>query len=198
FTPAAFEQEMRRQLLQRKLQSLITDGVKVSEAEARQSWEARRTKVRVAYLLVSPDTFLPGPEPSEADLETYYKAHPAEFTRPERRRVLVATLANASVPPPAVTEAEVETAYQERLREFEQPERRKVAHILVRVPSVGGSAAEEGAKAKAEAALEKVKGGADFARIAHEVSEDTATAPQGGELGTVARGEMVPPFEQLA
>jgi peptidyl-prolyl cis-trans isomerase D len=198
YTPAGFEQETRRGLLQRKLQGLITDGVKVSEAEARQYWETRRSKVRVAYLLVSPDGFMPGPEPADAAIETYYKEHPAEFTRPERRRVLVATLPSASVPPPAVTDAEVEAAYQERLREFEQPERRKVAHILVRVPTVGGSAAEEGARAKAEAALAKVKGGADFGQVAKEVSEDTATASRGGELGMVARGEMVPPFEQLA
>jgi peptidyl-prolyl cis-trans isomerase D len=197
-TASAFEQDMRAQLLQRKLQALISDGVKVSEPEVRQFWETRRAKVRVAYLLVAPEAFLPGPEPNDADLEAYYKGQPAEFTRPERRRVLVALLPTGSVPPPPVTDADIEAAYQERLREFEQPERRRAAHILVRVPAVGGSAAEDGARAKAEAALQRAKAGADFGQVAREVSEDTATAPRGGELGVVARGEMVPAFEDLA
>jgi peptidyl-prolyl cis-trans isomerase D len=189
-TAPAFEADVRSQLLQRKLQALVADGVKVSEAEVRQHWEARQARVRVAYLAVSPEALLSGVEVTDADLEKYHKDHPAEFTRPERRRVLAAF--------PQISEADVETAYQERLREFEQPERRRVAHVLVRVPSVGGSAAEEGAKAKAEAALARIKGGADFAQVAREVSEDQATALRGGELGVVARGEMLAPFEELA
>ncbi len=197
-TPAAFEADLRAQLLQRKLQALVTDGIRVSEAEARQYWETRRAKVRVAWLRVTPDPQAAGLEPTDAELDAYYQAHPAEFTRPERRRVQLALLPTASVPPPAVSDADVEAAYQERLREFEQPERRRVAHILFRVPTTGGSAAEEGARAKAEAALERVKGGADFGQVAREVSEDKASAARGGELGAVARGEMIAPFEKLA
>ena len=53
-------------------------------------------------------------------------------------------------------------------------------------------------RTKAEAAFQRVKTGADFAQVAREVSEDTATAPKGGELGVISRGEMVPPFEQVA
>ncbi|MBI4013353.1 MAG: peptidyl-prolyl cis-trans isomerase [Candidatus Rokubacteria bacterium] len=197
-TPPAFEHDLRAQLLQRKLQGLVTDGVRVSEAEARQYWEGRRARVRAAYLVVGPEAFLAGAEAGDAEIEAYYKDHPAEFTRPERRRVLAALLPAAAVPAPTVGDADVEAAYQERRAEFEQPERRKVAHILVRVPTVGGSAAEEGAKAKAEAALAQIKGGADFARVAREVSQDDATASRGGELGLVARGELMPPFEQVA
>ncbi|HEV8676109.1 MAG TPA: peptidyl-prolyl cis-trans isomerase [Methylomirabilota bacterium] len=197
-TPAAFEQDLRSQVLQRKLQALITDGVKVSEAEVRQHWEARRARVRAAYLLVPTEAFLSGPEPADAELEAYYKAHPGDYTRPERRRILVALLPTASVPAPTVTDADVEAAYNERRAQYEQPERRRIAHILARVASVGGSQAEDKARAKAEAALQRVKGGADFGQVAREVSEDPATAPRGGELGAVARGELVASFEQLA
>jgi peptidyl-prolyl cis-trans isomerase D len=92
----------------------------------------------------------------------------------------------------------VEAAYQERLDQFEQPERRRLAHVLIRVPATGGSAAEDGAKAKAEAVLQRVKAaGTDFAQVAREVSEDPSTATRGGELGLVSRGELGPPFEPL-
>lgn len=51
------------------------------------------------------------------------------------------------------------------------------------------------AKAKAESALVKVKGGADFAAVAKEVSEDLATRTQGGEYGfLITRGNPnIPP-----
>src|SRR5262249_52802918 len=150
-TPTAFEQDVRAQLLQRKLQGLVADGMKVSEAEVRQQWENRQARVRAAYLAVSPEAFLAGVQVTDADREAYYKDHPGEYTRPERRRVLAALLPSASVPFPTVSDAEVETTYQERLREFDQPEKRRGAHILVPGPRVGGGAAAEGAQAPAAA-----------------------------------------------
>ena len=194
-TPAAFEQDVRSDLLRQKVQGLMQDGVKVSEAEVRQHWEGERQRVRVAYLVVSPEAGS-GVAPTDAELEAYHKAHAAEFTQPERRRVLVALLPGSSVPLPVVTDAQAAAAYQERRSEFEQPPRARVSHILVRVPSTGGSQAEDQAKAKAEAARERLRGGADFAQVAREVSEDTATAPKGGELGLVGPGELVPEFDQ--
>jgi peptidyl-prolyl cis-trans isomerase D len=197
-TPAAFEADVRAQLLARRLQGLVSDGVKVSEAEVRQHWEARRARVRAAWLLITPESLPPGPEPTDAELETYYKAHPAEFTRPERRRVLMALLPMTAVAAPSPTDAELEAAYEDRRGQFEQPERRQAAHILVRVPTTGGSAAEDEAKAKAEAVLQRVKAAAaDFGQVAREVSEDPATGPKGGELGLISRGEMVGAFEKL-
>src|SRR5262249_15350577 len=91
-TPAGFEQEVRAQLLQRKLQGVVADGVKVSEAEVRQHWENRQARVRAGYLAVSPEAFLGGVQVTDADREAYYKDHPGEYTRPERRRVLAALL----------------------------------------------------------------------------------------------------------
>jgi peptidyl-prolyl cis-trans isomerase D len=54
----------------------------------------------------------------------------------------------------------------------------------------------EAIKQKAEAALARVQGGEDFAKVAGEVSEDLGTKEQGGSLGWVVRGQMVPEFEQ--
>jgi peptidyl-prolyl cis-trans isomerase D len=195
-TPAEFEAELRTELVRQRLQALVTGAAWVSEAELRQRWEAERSRVRAAYLLFpagSGDDLAA----TDAELEAYHAAHPAAFTRPERRRVLVALLPAASVPAPAVSDADVEAAYRERRSQFEQPARAKVAHILVRVPTVGGSAAEDQARAKAEAALARIRGGADFAAVAREVSEDRGTAPRGGDLGLIAPGELVPELDRL-
>ena len=85
-TPGDFENEFRAELVRQRLQALIVEGAKVSEAEARQAWEADRSKVRAGYLLVPAGTG-DALTATDAELEAYYKAHPAEFTQPERRKV---------------------------------------------------------------------------------------------------------------
>jgi len=52
------------------------------------------------------------------------------------------------------------------------------------------------ARAKAEAALARVKGGEDFAKVARETSEDPGSAQDGGDLGWFGAGRMVPEFEK--
>src|SRR5262245_8815204 len=194
--PGDFEADLRTEVARQRLQALIADGAKVSEAETRQAWEGERSRVRAGYLLV-PAGSGDGLQATDAELEAYYKAHPADFTQPERRRVLAAVLPTASVPPPAVTDADVEAAYKARRSQFEQPERRKISHILIKVPAVGGSAAEDQAKARADSALARVRGGADFAQVAKEMSEDSPTASRGGELGLIAAGEIVPDVDKV-
>jgi foldase protein PrsA len=53
-------------------------------------------------------------------------------------------------------------------------------------------------QAAAQAALDRIKAGEDFATVAMEVSEDQGSAINGGELGWFARGVMVPEFEEAA
>jgi peptidyl-prolyl cis-trans isomerase D len=97
-----------------------------------------------------------------------------------------------------VSDAEAEAYYKDHAAEFEEPKRLRVAHVLVRVPPVGGSDAENAAKAKVEDVIKRAKGGEDFAKLAREISEDKASAVQGGDLGFVGAGELVAPFEQAA
>jgi len=51
---------------------------------------------------------------------------------------------------------------------------------------------------KAESALQRVKNGEDFAKVATEVSEDPGSKDKGGDLGSTGRGAYVPEFETAA
>jgi parvulin-like peptidyl-prolyl isomerase len=53
-------------------------------------------------------------------------------------------------------------------------------------------------KQKAEAALQRVKNGEDFAAVAKEVSEDPGSKDKGGLYENVTQGQMVPEFEKAA
>lgn len=74
----------------------------------------------------------------------------------------------------------------------------KARHILVRVAE--GAAEEEVAKAqeKIEEIKKQLDGGADFAELAKEHSEDVASAIEGGDLGYFGKGKMVKEFEEAA
>jgi peptidyl-prolyl cis-trans isomerase SurA len=60
------------------------------------------------------------------------------------------------------------------------------------------SAAVAAARRLADSLAQAVRGGADVATLAKRFSEDPGSKEQGGELGWVRRGQMVPEFEYWA
>ena len=64
-------------------------------------------------------------------------------------------------------------------------------HILIRV---GGDATDEEAKARIDTAHARLVGGADFAGLATELSEDASSAGQGGDLGWFPGAAFGPEF----
>jgi parvulin-like peptidyl-prolyl isomerase len=80
---------------------------------------------------------------------------------------------------------EIQNYYNENKSTFEKPIAYTVRHILV------------SDKQTAQNAYERLKNGAKFEQVAKEVSKDT-TAQNGGLLGPVKQGALVPEFEVVA
>ena len=68
-----------------------------------------------------------------------------------------------------------------------------VRHILLRTSEVQSDAE---AKLRLEQLRERIEGGEDFAALARAHSEDTLSAREGGNLGWVSPGDMIPAFEE--
>ena len=75
-----------------------------------------------------------------------------------------------------------------------QPEAMRASHILLKADTPETKAV---AKTKADDLLTQIKGGADFAALAKQHSND-GSAPNGGDLGFFPRGQMVKAFEEAA
>ena len=76
------------------------------------------------------------------------------------------------------------------------PEKVKIFHIFRRPqPS---ETVKENAREFAQAILDSIKDGADFAEMAKKYSEDPGSAAQGGDLGFVKKGVFYPEFESAA
>jgi peptidyl-prolyl cis-trans isomerase C len=80
------------------------------------------------------------------------------------------------------TEAEVQAAYEERYTDGTDGEEYNASHILVETEEA------------AQAIVEELNAGADFATIAREKSTGPS-GPNGGALGWFGSGRMVPEFE---
>lgn len=65
-------------------------------------------------------------------------------------------------------------------------------HILIRTDEL---TSDDAAQARLNDLRQRIKDGADFAALARNYSNDTATASNGGDLGWVNPGDMVPNFE---
>ncbi len=89
----------------------------------------------------------------------------------------------------AEEERAVRDAYASRSAEFQRPEEIRARHVLL---------SGEGARERAAAALERLRAGEAFEEVAAELSNDEATAEQGGDLGWFPRGIFVEGFDQVA
>jgi len=192
-----FEADVRRELTRMKAETTIRSGVKVAESEVEQAWRLRNEGVRASWALVEVTPLIAGVQVTDAELETYLKAHESEYRQPERRKVTYVLIPIRDYIKP-VSEADIEKFYTERGGEFEKPPQVRAAHVLVRIPDTGGSEAEDKARTKIVDVIKRAKAGEDFAKLAREISEDPGSKANGGDLGLVRKGEMVPQFEQAA
>ena len=104
-----------------------------------------------------------------------------------------------------VTEEQIEEYYNEnRETMFKIPARIRVSHILSMFPWIEDQSIEENdgdkekTKDKIEFVEEKIEDGAEFGDMAREYSDDTGTSVDGGDLGFITEGQMVPEFEEAA
>jgi peptidyl-prolyl cis-trans isomerase D len=196
-SPQMFEESVRAELSARQVLQGVMATSFATPAQASPSLNAffERREVQVARF--DPKDFAAKVTPTDADLESYYKAHPAEFQAPEQATVefLVLDL-DAVKKGMAVNDADLKTYYEQNIAKYAQPEQRRASHILIAVPKNAPQADKDKAKAKAEELLAQVKKNpASFAEVAKKNSQDPGSAPNGGDLDWQTRGAFVKPVE---
>lgn len=96
-----------------------------------------------------------------------------------------------------ITEAELQEAYQQQQDRFSIAGELTVSHILFLAPKEATPEEEAQAKQNADAVLQQLRAGGDFAQLAREHSEGPS-AENDGVLGTFRTGELVPSLEAAA
>ena len=115
-----------------------------------------------------------------------------------RRQLLRFRAVNTIVSPKVnITEEDIRARYDQMQRRSEQVSAVRISDILIKLPDHPTEQQIADAKTKATSALDRVKGGEDFAAVAKDVSDDDSTKASGGELGWFERGSVNPDWEGI-
>jgi parvulin-like peptidyl-prolyl isomerase len=96
-----------------------------------------------------------------------------------------------------ITDEDVERYYKLNSKNYRGNERARIRHILLPLADNAPPATVESVMAKGKELYQRIAGGEDFATLAREYSEGAGRA-EGGEIGWVNRGTLVPGIEEVA
>jgi len=128
-----------------------------------------------------------------------------QLTQSTRDSLLIERMRAAVTESLDVSDEEAKAYYEAHKPDFVQQEQRETRHILISpFPAGGGTTSTsvatqadwEAADAEAKKVRGEIRNGAEFATEAEKYSDDATTKESGGKLGLIAKGQMVPTFEE--
>ena len=199
-SPEMFEANVRSDLSNRQvLAGIASSGFSTARA-ADMALNAYFEKREIQIARFSATDYAARLNATDADLEQYYKANESLFQAPEQANIEYVLLDLDSIKKGiTVSDADLKAYYDQNIQRLSGAEERRASHILITVPPAATEADRQKAKAKATELLALVKKSPDsFADIARKNSQDTGSAPNGGDLDFFARNAMVKPFSDAA
>ena len=194
-TPAQFEEELRRDILFERLQAAVTSWVAVSEDEIAEEYRRRNETVTVELVTFRADDWLEETEATDEEVAARYEEEPLAYEEPEKRQLRFLLVDESAIfESLTLTDDEVRQYYDTNISQYTTPGQVRASQILLRIED-GEEAAVE---ARAAELAAEARGGADFADLAREHSDDEATAADGGDLGVIEPGRLVPEVEAAA
>jgi peptidyl-prolyl cis-trans isomerase SurA len=186
-TPLPAEDVLQKQILERMITDMLQrqyareNGVRVDD-----------TQLNLAITRIGQQNNFPSLDAFRAKLEAdgvdYMK-----FREEIRSEIISTRLRKREVESKLViSEREVDDYLANKARIGSEGEEFHLAHILVVVPEQASAAKIQAARERAEQALSKLNGGADFAQVAASIS-DAKDALKGGDLGWHS-GDTIPPL----
>lgn len=199
-SPEVFEANVRAGLSTRQVLAGVSGSALASSAAADMALNAYFEKREIQLARFNAVDFVAKLNPTDADLEAFYKANEKLFLAPEQASIEYVQLDLDTVKKTiTVNEADLKTYYDQNAKRLSSAEERRASHILIAAPATAPAAERDKAKAKAQELLALVKKLPDtFADVARKNSQDPGSAANGGDLDFFARGAMVKPFEDAA
>lgn len=167
-----FREWQQRELLAQKMRDLIKAPVRVSDAEAQESYLREKSQAVVTSVEVNPEFGIVfGDAPKDADVDAW-----AADDKNKK---------------------DVDGAIAARKTDPTAPKDGHIRHILVKFPPNAQPSEKHAALEKLTRAVALVKHGETFSEVAKTASADTGSAMQGGDVGDKTDG-FVLPFKKAA
>lgn len=195
FQSSDFRDYLRVEMTRRQLsQALVASEFSLPYQEKLQI--NLQNQIRdIRFATISTDQFKTDVEITEEDINNYYLANQSRFENKEQVKVDFISLNVAEIAEDiVVTDNDITDYYQQNLASFTQPVQRRISHILVELTDDKNA----DAKAKAQGILDRLNQGEDFFLLAKELSDDTFSGENGGDLEWLEPGVMEESFDTAA
>lgn len=191
-SPARYEAQLRNDMLNQELINNIQQTSSLTTAGLDSVLQLEKQTRNIAYGVIAALDQLDTVEVADEDVKQYFEQHQDNYLAPERVVVDYIELTVEQLKADVLVDEEALVAfYADNQDQFVGPEQRRVSHILI-----------EGADDAALTTINEIKlrldNGEDFAVVAEEVSQDSGSASQGGDLGFFQLGVMDAEFEKAA
>ncbi|MCW8889248.1 MAG: SurA N-terminal domain-containing protein [Sedimenticola sp.] len=196
-TPSGFFEEVRLGLVSEQLSKAVVGSEFTTPSELDSLVRLRLQQREFEHVIIPAKTFLAEVTVSDDAVATYYAAHQNDYMAPERVKIQYIDLDVASIAKSLKADDEaLLTYYNQNQSQYLSAEERRASHILIELEEGADAAAIQAAESAAQAVLERIKQGEDFAALAKALSKDPGSAEEGGDLGYFEAGVMEPAFDE--
>lgn len=178
-TTDQYAQALRNQLTTQQLINAVagTDFMLPGEADQLAALVSQQRVVREATIDVN--ALAAKQTVTDDEINGFWQQNQARFMAPEQFRVSYIQMDAASMQE-NVSDEEIQSWYDQHQDQFTQPQRNRYSIIQTKT------------QADAQAVLDELKKGADFATLAKEKSTDIISARNGGDMGWLEDAATVP------
>jgi len=189
-SPERYEAELYTDILSQELTNSIQRSTIITDVSVANIIRLEKQTRDIAYGVVPAYSLFDKVSVTDTEVQAYFDKHQVNYQAPERMSVDYIELSvDALSKSIDVDESELQAFYVDNQSQFVGPEQRRASHILI-----------EGDTDVALEILDKVKlrleQGEEFAAIATELSQDSGSAQEGGDLGYFQREVMDADFEK--
>ena len=181
FSTPIYRDTLQQQMLLSQLANAYSSSAFVTDSELERIAGLAAQTRDFRYLSIPLGTRTLGTAISDAQIQSYYTENPQDFTQPETVSVSYVLLdKNIISNEIELDEGVIEAQYETERLAFEGSAEKRASHILF---EVGGDLSEEQALEMAATAKQRIDAGEDFGAVALDVSTDTVSAEDGGDIG---------------
>ncbi len=186
YEPARFEASQRIALRREQLQRAIRGSALVPPSQYRRFLNLAAEQRIARLAMFDPASVADAVTVTEEMITAFYDQNSMLYQLPETADIQYVEISRSDVAEAvSVTEEELQDYYEFNKDRYLQDEQRQARHILIEFGDDKDTARET-----ATELLTRVRAGESFADLAREMSDDSGTAGNGGDLGVLTRSQI--------
>lgn len=195
--PTDFESQLSDDLKLMALNDVLRGGVTLTDGEIKDAWLKDNETASIEYVTVPLAGHEGSVNPTEEELRAHYQQHQVDFDGGPARNVQIVRFSREKFQSALEKEEDMRKYYDENVEAIYTmtDAQRRASLVLVAMPAGSDDAAKAALRAKADEVANRARGGADFAALAMEASDDAATKAAGGDLGPFYQGSLEAPVD---